>query len=381
MSAPTQTGAPKLQISNLRKEYDDGAVIAVDGIDLTVERGETVALLGPSGCGKSTTLNMVVGLEEPTSGDILIDGQSVVGIPSGRRNVGLVFQDYAVFTHMTVAKNLSFGLEVQGLAKAEITQRVGEAVELLGLNELLNEKAGRLGGSQLQRVAIGRTLVTQPAILLLDEPLSNLEAEARQTMRRELRRLQSETGLTIVYVTHDQTEALSLAHRIAVMSNGKIRQYDETNRVYHDPAHVFVAGFMGSPAMNLIRGDIQRGGKQTRIARDSFGITLPPELAALAPADTPQAVLGIRPEAIGLTPPGKDDGALTGTVSLIAPRGPEAVVTVMTDGVEITALVGMDECPREGDAVDLVLPPEALVLFSGETGRNLSMDTVLEVAA
>jgi ABC-type sugar transport system ATPase subunit len=383
MSAPIQTDAPKLQITNLHKEYDDGAVIAVDGIDLTVERGETVALLGPSGCGKSTTLNMIVGLEEPTAGNILIDGKSIIGVPSGQRNVGLVFQDYAVFTHMTVAKNLSFGLEVNGVPKAEITRRVGEVVELLGLQDLLSEKASALGGSQLQRVAIGRTLVTQPAILLLDEPLSNLEAEARQTMRRELRRLQGETGLTIVYVTHDQTEALSLAHRIAVMSHGKIRQYDQTNTVYHNPSHVFVAGFMGSPAMNLIRGDIVRSGRNVRIAREGFGVTLPAHLAAQAPTDTPQAVLGIRPETITLTKPGKKTGAksLLGDVVLVAPRGPEAVVTVETQGVEITALVAMDDCPHEGDAVELVLPPEALVLFSGETGRNLDAAVGMEVAA
>ncbi|MBO6757237.1 MAG: ABC transporter ATP-binding protein [Roseibium sp.] len=370
---------PKLELVALRKEYDGGDVVAVDGIDLTVERGETVALLGPSGCGKSTTLNMIVGLEEPTAGDIHIDGRSVIGLAPGKRNIGLVFQDYAVFTHMTVAKNLSFGLEIGGLPRSEITRRVGEAAELLGLSSLLKEKAAYLGGSQLQRVAIGRTLVTQPAILLLDEPLSNLEAEARQAMRRELRRLQGKIGLTIIYVTHDQTEALSLADRIAVMSAGKIRQYDRTSTVYGDPAHVFVAGFIGSPSMNLVRGEIRRDGPAISFISDQLQVPLPSRFAGVAPGHGEPVIFGIRPENIMITRPGHP--GVTGIVSSVEPRGPEAIVTVRSGNKSLDVVVPAADRPARGDEVVLRIPADHIVLFSGETDRNLSLSPILGAAA
>lgn len=371
--------APKLELIGLSKEYDDGAVVAVDGIDLQIAAGETVALLGPSGCGKSTTLNMVVGLEEPSGGDIRIDGSSVIGVPPGRRHVGLVFQDYAVFTHMSVARNLSFGLEVAGLGRAEIAQRVGEVAELLGLQDMLREKAATLGGSQLQRVAIGRTLVTRPALLLLDEPLSNLEAEARLAMRRELRRLQSETGLTIVYVTHDQTEAISLANRIAVMSNGRIRQFDATQSVYDDPAHVFVAGFIGSPAMNLVKGDLKGGPSGSVFTRDGLQLGLEHRFADRVPSHPTRVVLGFRPDAVRLSD--KAGKGFAGRVTLVAPRGPEAVVTLEVHGIEITAIVPAIGRPDDGADVTVEIPPDACVLFSTETGRNLSTGEPLGAAA
>ena len=369
----------KLELINVRKDYDNGDVIAVDGIDMTVERGETVALLGPSGCGKSTTLNMIVGLEQPTSGEILVDGQSVVGVPAGKRNIGLVFQDYAVFTHMTVAKNLSFGLEVSGMPRAEINRRVGEVVELLGLKDLLKEKASRLGGSQLQRVAIGRTLVTQPAILLLDEPLSNLEAEARAAMRRELRRLQGEIGLTIIYVTHDQTEALSLANRVAVMSHGKIRQFDATATVYDQPAHSFVASFIGDPAMNLISAEIIQNGPQSALRMGDATLPLPATLSTGGYRSGDRVTFGIRPEALRVTQP--DQGSLTGTVTQIASRGPEAVVTLTGLGTEFAVVVPSHGRPATGDVLTFTADPAAMVLFCAETGLNLSASQDLEVAA
>jgi len=322
---------------------------------------------------------MIVGLEDPTAGDIHIDGQSVVGTPAGKRNVGLVFQDYAVFTHMTVEKNLAFGLQVKGLPRNEVVRRVGEVAELLGLRALLKEKASRLGGSQLQRVAIGRTLVTQPSILLLDEPLSNLEAETRLTMRRELRRLQAEIGLTIIYVTHDQIEALSLARRIAVMSQGKIRQCDLTASIYSNPEHVFVAGFMGSPPMNLVEGLVSPAGAQIRFTKNGFALDLPAHLAGLVPAQQHHVTLGLRPEALSLTAP--EDAPLTGLVSLVEPRGPEAVVTLVLDGVLLKALVPARKRPAEGARVGITIDPLSLVLFSGETNRNLAVLKAAEEAA
>lgn len=356
---------PKLELIALRKEFSEGSVAAVDGVDLTVEAGETLALLGPSGCGKSTTLNMIVGLERPTSGDIRIDGRPVVDLPPAARNVGLVFQDYAVFTHMTVRQNLAFGLKVRGASKAEIARAVGEAAELLGLGGKLDARARDLGGSELQRIAIGRTLVTKPAILLLDEPLSNLEAAARLAMRRELRRLQSEIGLTIIYVTHDQIEALSLADRIAVMSAGKIRQADKAAVVYEQPEHVFVASFLGSPPMNLIRGTLSSGIFQ------ELGFALPPGAAAAARAVPPRepVILGLRPEAILLGPPQR--AGLLAQVTMVEPRGPEAVVTMEIGGVTLKAVTPSDERPGEGATVSLRIDPASVVLFSGENSRRL----------
>jgi multiple sugar transport system ATP-binding protein len=362
--------APKLEVSNLRKVFGSESIVAVDGVDFAVEAGETVALLGPSGCGKSTTLNMIVGLENPTSGDIRIDGRSVIGIPPGKRNVGLVFQDYAVFTHMTVFENLAFGLVIRGRPKLEIARAVHDVAELLGLKDSLKLSAGELGGSELQRVAIGRTLVTRPAILLLDEPLSNLEASARLAMRRELRRLQSEIGLTIIYVTHDQIEALSLADRIAVMNAGKLQQIERTSVICERPDHAFVAGFMGSPPMNLLRGELVRDGASTGFRRDNLFIRLPSsEIFGAERADQP-IILGVRPESLKLA--AATDSTISGRVTIVEPRGPEAVVTVDSGTVSLKAVVLASDRPQEGLNVGLVADPSSFVFFSGETGRRLA---------
>jgi len=360
---------PKLELVDLKKEFADGSVAAVDGVDLVVTAGETVALLGPSGCGKSTTLNMIVGLEEPTSGDILIDGVSVVGTQAGSRNVGLVFQDYAVFSHMSVRENLEFGLKVRRRSKKEIDRAVGEVAELLDMADRLDARASDLGGSELQRVAIGRTLVTRPSILLLDEPLSNLEAAARLTMRRELRRLQAEIGITIIYVTHDQIEALSLADRIAVMNVGKIRQIEQTSVICERPEHVFVAGFLGSPPMNLLRGRLFARAGGTVFEQGGFAVHLGSAMDRV-PFDQP-VVLGVRPEALHLV--SAQAASIMGKVAIVEPRGPEAVLTIETGSVNLKAIAPAFGRPDEGDVVGLALDPATLVLFSGETGRRLDV--------
>jgi multiple sugar transport system ATP-binding protein len=358
---------PKLELVGVGKTYPGSAVPAVEDVSLRVEPGETLALLGPSGCGKSTTLNMIVGLETPTRGDIRIDGVSVLGSPAGERNVGLVFQDYAVFTHMTVEANLAFGLSVRRVAPAEIRRRVSETAEMLGLGPVLRTRADRLGGSELQRVAIGRTLVTEPSLLLLDEPLSNLETEMRATMRRELRRLQAATGLTIIYVTHDQIEALSLAQRIAVMSNGRLRQCAPTGIVCEQPAHTFVAGFIGEPPMNLITGWLEAGDTGPVFAAPGFRVAAPAVAARAVPGHA--VVLGVRPDAIRL---GTGDGGLTAAVRQVEPRGPEAIVSLDLGSTRLAAVVPTETCPRAGERVGLTFDPGRMALFDGDTQRNLA---------
>lgn len=359
----------KLQLVDLVKEFSDGAVAAVDHIDLSVAAGETVALLGSSGCGKSTTLNMIAGLEKPTGGDILIDGKSVLQLPPGKRNVGLVFQDYAVFTSMNVRENIAFGLKVRGLPRADIARAVSETAELVGLTDQLGARTRDLGGSELQRVAIARTLITRPALLLLDEPLSNLEAAARLAMRKELRRLQKEIGLTIVYVTHDQIEALSLADRVAVMSAGKIRQVEKAALICEWPEHLFVAGFMGSPPMNLLRGAARMDDGRLLFVRDGLSIPLPPAVALSDFDARHPLVLGIRPEAVRLAADGA--AALSGNVIRVEPRGAEAVVTALVDRTPIKAIVPSRGRPTEGSRVGIHLDPASFVLFSGETSHRL----------
>lgn len=361
---------PKLELVNLTKQYGKATVNAVDNVNLTVNAGETIALLGSSGCGKSTTLNMVVGLEQPTSGDIRIDGVSVAHIPAGKRNVGLVFQDYAVFTSMTVRGNLAFGLEVRKTPRAEIDRAVAETAELLGMSDKLNAPARDLGGSELQRVAIGRTLVTRPSILLLDEPLSNLETAARLAMRQELRRLQSDIGLTIIYVTHDQVEAISLADRIAVMSGGRILQVADTHDICEQPGHVFVAGFLGSPPMNLLTGVLESADSGPLFCTGQLRLALPPHQPGL-PADSLAGgglTLGIRPEDMRICPP--EAGDLVGTVTLTEPRGHESVVTVETSGQSIKIIAPMGSIPREAETVGLALNLDALAFFDGATGQR-----------
>lgn len=362
---------PKLELVSLRKEYDRGTVVAVDGIDLSIKAGETVALLGSSGCGKSTTLNMIVGLEEPTSGDIQIDGKSIIGVPAGKRNIGLVFQDYAVFTSMTVRKNLAFGLEVRGELKHKIARAVDEIAELLDMADRLDARAKDLGGSELQRVAIGRTLVTKPEILLLDEPLSNLEAAARLVMRKELRRLQCEIGLTIIYVTHDQIEALSLADRIAVMYAGKILQVEKTSLICERPDHIFVAGFLGSPPMNLVSGVFEGTDQGIQFVHDSFSLMVTEQPDTLRNIPAGLYSLGIRPESIRITSP--ELARLTGRVLFVEPRGSEVILTVNVASVQLKVVVSSAVFPEEGSIIGLSVDPDTFVYFSNEKNRRVDL--------
>ena len=354
----------KLELVELRKEFGD--LIAVDDMSLGVEEGETMALLGPSGCGKSTTLNMIVGLEAPTSGDILIDGKSVLDVPPGQRNVGLVFQDYAVFTHMTVRHNLEYGLRVRGMNRADVDREVAKVSAFLNLGHQLDYKPLELGASELQRVAIGRTLVTNPEILLLDEPLSNLEAEMRNQMRRELRRIQAETGQTIIYVTHDQIEALSLAHRIAVMDFGALKQYDTAHNVYHYPDNTFVGSFLGNPPMNFVRGQFGHDGGLPVVAQNGSVIPVPVASAA-GLSDGTDVVVGMRPESMELAK-ADDPTAFTASVIAVEPQGPETVLTARIGESNLKLIVETGTQASEGSDISIRPDAELLAIFDATSG-------------
>ncbi len=356
-----------MQIKNLRKTY--GAFTAVEGLDLSIEQGETVALLGPSGCGKSTTLNMIVGLTEPSAGDIRIDGRSMLGVQPGKRGIGLVFQDYAVFGNMTVRENLSFGLKVRRMPKRDIAKEVEKTADLMGLSNSLDSSTADMGGSQLQRVALGRTLITNPSILLLDEPLSNLEAAMRNEMRQELRRIQKQTGQTVIYVTHDQIEALSLAHRIAVMDQGRLVHYGPTHEVYHFPKETFVGGFLGDPPMNFLPGTIQASQTGHRVDIGCATIAIEATPPSLSLPSGRKVTLGVRPESIDLQAEGDSD--LCAEILLIEQLGADTIVTLLLGTHELKIRSTRDVSHRTGDRCSLRFHHGMVSLFDAETGVKL----------
>ncbi|MFK8080984.1 MAG: ABC transporter ATP-binding protein [Granulosicoccus sp.] len=281
-----------LELSQVRKAYGDTKVI--HGIDLAINEGEFIVFVGPSGCGKSTLLRLIAGLEQLSSGDIMMDGKIMNAIPASERNLAMVFQSYALYPHMSVYKNLSFGLENLRVDKTEIKRRVTNAATLLQIEDLLGRRPGQLSGGQRQRVAIGRAIVRQPRIFLFDEPLSNLDAELRVQMRAEISNLHFELGNTMIYVTHDQVEAMTMANRIVVLSKGKIEQFGEPLELYNRPANQFVAGFIGSPRMNFLQGQATT---KNELSIDG----LPPlQLLQALPEQlvNTRITLGIRPEAV-----------------------------------------------------------------------------------
>jgi ABC-type sugar transport system ATPase subunit len=303
---------PGVTLEEVTKEFPGGAV-AVDSLSLEVEDGEFMILVGSSGCGKTTALRMIAGLEKPTAGTIRIGAQVVNDLSGRERDVAMVFQNYALYPHMTVARNLAYPLRQRRVPKREIARRVNEVAEMLSLDELLKRRPAQLSGGQRQRVAMGRALVREPAVFLLDEPLSNLDAKLRVQMRAALKRLHGRLGITTVYVTHDQVEAMTLGDRIAVISDGKLQQLGHPQDVYDRPANVFVAGFIGSPAMNLLRGRI-RGGQ---ITAGDLTLTRP----GIADGEL---IVGIRPEA--LRPAANGMPSLDFHVAVVEPLGDEVIV-------------------------------------------------------
>jgi multiple sugar transport system ATP-binding protein len=351
-----------LTIEAIRKNY--GAVETLKGIDIALESGEFLVLLGASGCGKSTLLNIIAGLGEPTSGDIRIDGRSIVGVHPKDRDIAMVFQSYALYPNLTVHRNIGFGLEMRKVDKAERDRAVQETAKLLQIENLLERKPGQLSGGQRQRVAIGRALVRNPKIFLFDEPLSNLDAKLRMEMRTELKRLYQMTRTTVVYVTHDQIEAMTLATRIAVMRGGRIEQLDTPENIYNRPATLYVATFVGAPPMNLLAATVNAG----RAVIEGTGIALVvPGLETMA--EGRRLVLGIRPEA--LVPSG-EGVSLDARCEVAELTGPELVVTASVGGQRLVAALPATAGIKAGEEISLRVQPAAIHVFDAETEQRLN---------
>ena len=345
-----------------------GAVKVIDGLDLDIAPGEFLVLLGPSGCGKSTLLNCIAGLLEPTDGQIWIDGRNVTWEEPKDRSIGMVFQSYALYPQMSVKGNLSFGLRNARMPKAEIEERVARAARILQIEPLLSRKPAALSGGQRQRVAIGRALVRDAAVFLFDEPLSNLDAKLRAELRVELKRLHADLQNTMVYVTHDQIEALTLADRIAVMRGGVIQQLAGPQEIYNRPANLFVAGFIGSPAMSMIEGRVEGGrfhvGAQTVDLAGYEGT---------APGSLGRAILGLRPEHIEVTEAAGDASAtgLRATVDIDEPMGADSLLWLDVEGQKVSARVPVEQSYRRGTAITLVPQIGKASLFDAATEQRL----------
>jgi multiple sugar transport system ATP-binding protein len=366
-----------LEIRNVKKRY--GTTEVLKGIDIAVEAGAFLVLVGPSGCGKSTLLNMIAGLDQISEGDIFINGERVNDLHPSKRDIAMVFQSYALYPNMTVAQNMAFGLEMRRVPRAERNRIVAEVARTLQIEHLLSRKPSQLSGGQRQRVAMGRALVRHPQVFLFDEPLSNLDAKLRVEMRTEIKRLHQSMNATMVYVTHDQIEAMTLATQIAVMNAGEIQQLGTPQEVYNRPANTFVAGFMGSPSMNMIPGRIAQGGTGPLLdlgGVNGSAVRLPLAASALQMADAKdrQVILGIRPEAI--TDPGSADRSGAGVridcpVEVVEPAGSDTFAVTRIGGVEVVARMRADAELRPGQTAPFVFNMDKAVLFDPDSGRRI----------
>ena len=347
-----------LAIRNLVKQYDKTEVL--HGISLDVEDGEFVVFVGPSGCGKSTTLRLIAGLEDATGGEIAIGGRVVNNLEPKDRDIAMVFQNYALYPHMTVRKNIGFGLRTAKMSKADKDARIDEVAGILGMTDLLARKPSQLSGGQRQRVAIGRAMVRDPAVFLFDEPLSNLDAQLRTQMRLEIKKLHQRVGNTIIFVTHDQVEAMTMADRIVIMKDGHIQQVGTPAEVYHRPANTFVARFIGAPSMNMLSGMVENG--ELRMAS---GATL--DLGAGLPEGR-EITIGVRPEDLH---PGDGPALVRGPVTVREPLGHETLIYVGAEGQEVIAKADGRTPPQVGEEVTLTAAVDTLHIFDAATGDAL----------
>ena len=385
-------------LSGIRKVFPDGTV-AVNDVDLEIADGEFVVFVGPSGCGKTTLLRLISGLESISAGQLRFDGQIINDVSPRERNMAMVFQNYALYPHMTVRQNIAFALRVRKFRQSEIDERVNEAARILDLAELLERKPKQLSGGQRQRVAMGRAIVRHPGAFLLDEPLSNLDAKLRVQLRTELRRLHERLGVTTIHVTHDQVEAMTLGDRVAIFSEGSLQQYDAPQALYRRPANIFVAGFIGSPSMNFVEAEFVESGAGTVVSVGGTELALALQVAGGGARSGGRVLLGFRPEHLGWRR--SEEGApgnLQARVKLIEHIEPEAYVSASLldptivvrtadelvggnaedktglageDARLLTLRVSTDEVPDRGEVVDLVIEPDRVHLFDIATGDGL----------
>jgi multiple sugar transport system ATP-binding protein len=351
-----------VQLKDVVKRFGETGVI--HGINLDIRSGEFVVFVGPSGCGKSTLLRMIAGLETTTSGDIAIGNTSVKDLPPRSRDIAMVFQDYALYPHKSVFENMAFGLRLRKTPESDIKARVGNAASILQIEHLLDRKPRQLSGGQRQRVAMGRAIVRDPKAFLFDEPLSNLDAQLRNEMRTEIKKLHQRLGKTIIYVTHDQVEAMTLADRIAVLSAGKVIQYASPDEIYNRPAAKFVAGFTGSPSMNFARATVNGGGDAVALA----GLTIKLGHARPSAAHT-DITFGVRPEDITL------GGELSARVVVLEPLGAETLATLaigVQNTVEMVTRVSPDAALKPGDTVNVSINPHKTHLFDLSTEHAIT---------
>ena len=366
-----------LEIQNLRKSF--GSTEVLKDISLEIEEGGFLVLVGPSGCGKSTLLNTIAGLEPISSGEMRINGRSVVGLHPSKRDIAMVFQSYALYPNMTVAQNIGFGMEIRGVPKAEREQAIKSVAETLQISHLLNRKPSQLSGGQRQRVAMGRALVRKPQVFLFDEPLSNLDAKLRVDMRTEIKRLHHRMGTTIVYVTHDQIEAMTLATRIAVLKDGVLQQFGSPAEIYNSPANLFVADFMGSPSMNLIPARIEHnGGLQAVISKTDSEDALKLPLATQSGLDAyidKNVIFGIRPEAL-TDPDGADRTAAALAeaecqIEVVEPAGSDTFAVTHLGGKEVIARLRADAPISAGHPAVLTFNMGKAVFFDPGSERRI----------
>ncbi|MET4632624.1 sn-glycerol-3-phosphate ABC transporter ATP-binding protein UgpC [Kaistia defluvii] len=363
-----------IAIKGVKKAYARNAV--VHGVDLEIATGEFIVILGPSGCGKSTLLRMIAGLEEISGGEIWIDGKLVNKMEPRERGCAMVFQNYALYPHMTVAENIGYALKVAGVPKAERAKRVAATAKVVGLEAFLDRRPAALSGGQRQRVAMGRAIVREPKVFLFDEPLSNLDAKLRVAMRAEIRRLHRRLGATSVFVTHDQTEAMTMGDRLVVMNGGRIEQVGTPAEVYNRPATRFVANFVGSPSMNLMEGAIDRHG--VFVYDEQRRIPLPGAIDARLVGH--KVTLGVRAEAARLVAPGTP-GSLPATVDFIEELGAGRVVHTDFDGLSFAVALSGPASFETGDAVGVEIDPADIHLFAADTGKRIDALTSQPLAA
>jgi multiple sugar transport system ATP-binding protein len=361
-----------IRIERVRKTF--GPVIAVSDVSLEIPEGAFVILVGPSGCGKTTLLRMIAGLEEVSAGHIYVADRDVTWLPARERDLAMVFQSYALYPHMSARRNLGFALELKKLPRSEIDRRIDAVAEILDIQKLLDRRPKQLSGGQRQRVALGRAIVREPAVFLFDEPLSNLDAKLRTAMRAELIKLHKRLQTTIVYVTHDQVEAMTMGQIIVVMKDGVVQQQGSPLEVYRDPNNLFVAEFIGSPAMNFLAGSLDRAGARAVVAGGGLSFALDGDrVRALSQASAGEVVLGIRPEHLlaEVSDPRSSAQPIDGTVEVVEPLGAETLIELNAAGHRLVVRVKGELQPPLGSAMRVYVKPAAIYLFDAATGNRL----------